>query len=743
MADPRCTGLGIDGSMVTVMRVTKRPLRIARTAALAGIGVLAATSIAIGAWSGTYDVSTGSGDARNPRLAVDAGGAVTAVWVQKVGADRAVYASRYTPGAWSAPVPLSAPASDNDWDGGYVDVAARASGQAIATWARFDGSKDVIQAALYSGGAWSSAVTVSSNSQNAVQPKVAIDGSGNAIVVWREWNGAEWNVMANRYTGSWSGPTQLSLSGNSSGEPAVALNAAGDGVAGWSRSNGMVGVIQVRRLVSGSWGPTANLTDGACCNGAGGIRLAINSANTAVAVWQFGNASPRAIQSSRWNGSSWTTRADISGGVDATDPQIVVDGGGEFTAMWRNDASARAARLSGGTWSSPVVVNGERRPTGQIGLAAGGSGNAMAVWTGYRDSDSSRILQVSRYASGAWSAPTDLFPVDGYGAADSPVAAMDGSNVGTIAWAANTGTQSIIRAVADDGTAGNSAGDTPTVSVVASTTTPLTGQSVTFTAAATVPAGTVSQYAWDLDGDGSFETNTSSPQATTSYGTAGARTVTVRATAPRGASSTATVGVTAYLAPPSGEPGISINGANPYTNDPNVTLRVVWPPFATSVRLSNDGGFTGATTVTRDLAATYPWALDTSVKALHTKIVYMRFSGLGVDESKTYTDDIVLDLTPPEVISARARVVSSSTEKGESARKKKPKRRIPTVRVQVNAKDRLSGVEMIQVTDRKAVPGKVRDYATITKLRTKKKRVFVRVQDGAGNWSNWESARVR
>jgi YVTN family beta-propeller protein len=203
---------------------------------------------------------------------------------------------------------------------------------------------------------------------------------------------------------------------------------------------------------------------------------------------------------------------------------------------------------------------------------------------------------------------------------------------------------------------------------------------------------------------------------------------------------------TVYLAPPTGEPGISINGASPYTNDANVTLGVVWPVFATAVRFANDGGFTAATTVTRDLATTQPWALDDSVKVLHTKIVYMRFSGLGIDASKTYTDDIVLDLTPPEITSAKARVISGATSKGMSEMaRKKPNRRvvIPTVRVQVAARDRLSGVEAIQVTDRKAAPGVARDYATVTKLRTKKKTVFARVQDGAGNWSAWESVRVR
>jgi hypothetical protein len=61
---------------------------------------------------------------------------------------------------------------------------------------------------------------------------------------------------------------------------------------------------------------------------------------------------------------------------------------------------------------------------------------------------------------------------------------------------------------------------------------PLIGQTVTLSAAGSSdPDGSVTGYAWDLDGDGSFERNTgATPTTTTSYPNAGAVRVRVRVT---------------------------------------------------------------------------------------------------------------------------------------------------------------------------------------------------------------------
>ncbi len=271
---------------------------------------------------------------------------------------------------------------------------------------------------------------------------------------------------------------------------------------------------------------------------------------------------------------------------------------------------------------------------------------------------------------------------------------------------------------------------------------PLTGRQVTFRADASVRIGSVTGYEWDLDGDGSFERDGgSSATLTTSFAAAGGRTVSVKVTATGGKTAVASINIEALLAPPSGEPGVSINDAAQFTNDPNVLLWPVWPAGATAMRVSNDGGFRGAQTLA--LGETAPWALVSSGEERLPKTVYLRFSGSGIDEARTYQDDIILDQTRPKIVSATAMAAGARASEMRAEMAKRKKTRARTVRVRIKATDALSGVGKMQVTDSKQKPGAVRGYAVSATLRTTKKAIFVRAQDRAGNWSAWRSVRVK
>ena len=188
--------------------------------------------------------------------------------------------------------------------------------------------------------------------------------------------------------------------------------------------------------------------------------------------------------------------------------------------------------------------------------------------------------------------------------------------------------------------------------------------------------------------------------------------------------------------PPAGEVGVSIKNGDSYTNSKQVTLNLVWPEYATSVRISNDGGFAASKTQTKDLAASIDWVLDDSVKGIYTKVVYIRFNGVA-DTTKTYTDDIILDTTAPTIESSSAAVASSSVD------------------VSLKATDDITGVSKVQVrNDTKTV---TKDYATKVSVpladlslsvsssgvrKSATTAVEIRVSDNAGNWTGWRTITV-
>jgi hypothetical protein len=205
-------------------------------------------------------------------------------------------------------------------------------------------------------------------------------------------------------------------------------------------------------------------------------------------------------------------------------------------------------------------------------------------------------------------------------------------------------------------------------------------------------------------------------------------------------------------APPIGEQGISINSGSVYTNTKNVKLNVVWPSFATEMRVSNDGGFISGLTVVKELQSEVSWELDDSIYGLYTKNVYVRFSGNGIDQVRTFSDDIILDTTNPSIQKA-----SSSTSSGSvladlttvssistflpTAKKVKSK----TKKISMVAKDNKSGVATTQLSFSPAGQViKTLPYRKSFKVKMPKatKYVYVRVLDGAGNPSPWKRIKV-
>jgi hypothetical protein len=272
----------------------------------------------------------------------------------------------------------------------------------------------------------------------------------------------------------------------------------------------------------------------------------------------------------------------------------------------------------------------------------------------------------------------------------------------------------------------------PTARLAADPSPALSGQTVRFDAGrSTAGATALTRFEWDLDGDGSFETDTgASPTAERAYPTPGDSLVRVRVTDAAGRSATATHELHVTPAPLPGPPGVSIDAGARFTNDPQVELTLRWPHFATSMLVSNDGGFDGATP--QPVSSLLVWQLPSSGAERLPKTVYVRFIG-GLAGNETYQDDIILDETPPTItaatITAGAAVQASATRRRYSIR--------------VRAVDRTSGPQLMQLAANRSRPEAKRRYRTTLVTKTRLAPRWIRVIDAAGNHSGWKRLRAR
>lgn len=239
------------------------------------------------------------------------------------------------------------------------------------------------------------------------------------------------------------------------------------------------------------------------------------------------------------------------------------------------------------------------------------------------------------------------------------------------------------------------------------------------------------QHEWDLDGDGSFETTTGA-EATVRTTFEGVRSLKprVRITNAGGVTSIAETTVHVRSPSPSGPVGISINNGARFVNQPDVTLTVRWPLYATDLLASNDGGFANA--IQAAVTASLPWRLDSSGPERLPKTVYVRFTG-GQSGPETYQDDIILDETPPLITEALSEPMTDPSGARIAQQSQ--------YTIKVKAVDEVSGVKQMQfATVNAGTPGALQPYRETVTLESVPR--YVRVSDTAGNYSSWREIVV-
>ncbi|MEA2492126.1 MAG: hypothetical protein QOJ29_37, partial [Thermoleophilaceae bacterium] len=273
----------------------------------------------------------------------------------------------------------------------------------------------------------------------------------------------------------------------------------------------------------------------------------------------------------------------------------------------------------------------------------------------------------------------------------------------------------------------------PAAALTISPNPALIGRAVTFDASASADAAhTIAKYEWDLDGDGTFELDTGgTPTATRSYDAVQTVHVTVRVTDSTGSTGTAAGDLkVSAIAIPSNLLGVTVNAGAQYTRSPDVTVTTNFPAGITSMVFANDGGFLTPTTFPPQNET--KWKLDSSGPERLPKTIYVRFF-TGVFPSETFTDDIILDETPPKVDSASVAPVAAASVARTA--------RLRSWKAKLKATDSNSGVQFVQLTSNKKKPGKLLKYKQKLTVKSAKRPKWVRARDRAGNYSRWRKAR--
>jgi hypothetical protein len=305
--------------------------------------------------------------------------------------------------SWTTPGPIE---TDNAGDAGLPRVAVGASGTAFVAWEQYDGVVTNVWANRYVPGlGWQTPVMIEQDSVASTRPAVAVDASGNAIVVWRSGAGSTMRVKANRFvpgTG-WGSPLLIDSLAGSVFYVEVVVDSAGNAVATWAQSDGTrYSAWSNRYSVGPGWG-TAGTLESSAEGVSGTVRIASNSRGDVVATWtQNASGTTNAWVKRYVAGSGWGAAELLENDSQSVAgiPGVAVDAGGGAHFIWAQAGVIWSRSHANGAWTGRELVATGNVMAPQIGTDFGG--NTVVTWTEYVSIDDVNVWSSFRQTNSSW-----------------------------------------------------------------------------------------------------------------------------------------------------------------------------------------------------------------------------------------------------------------------------------------------------------------------------------------------------
>ena len=304
----------------------------------------------------------------------------------------------------------------------------------------------------------------------ASQVQIEFDSAGNAIAVWRQNDGVQYNIWASRFTvvdSRWSGPIKVdSQILERARDPQIAFDVSGSALVVWTQDNGVNDRIWSSRYdVSIDWGAEAwsgaVAVDLGALGDAGFPEVAFYDDGKAWVVWEQTNNGLTNILGGRYtfSGGTWEPAEllETEDEGDAAYVHLAFDGNGDGFAVWHQDDGElfriRVSRFSSedGMWGDPEVIDLDNKSDAKWPeITLDNKGNAVLVW--FQEDDISESIWAKYYSEADGWLGTEII-INADMLRHSRIA-IDGDGNAMVAWVQDGTSIGANYYVADDGWGG-------------------------------------------------------------------------------------------------------------------------------------------------------------------------------------------------------------------------------------------------------------------------------------------------
>jgi hypothetical protein len=289
-------------------------------------------------------------------------------------------------------------------------------------------------------------------------PQVAASASGEAVAAWlrRSRTVVPYRVrtaLLGPRASSWAAPADVSPADVDATIPRLAMGSDGGAVAVWScrctpppPGGTATSVQSAARPPGGGFGPATPL--GAAVPPFLELSAAAGPGGAAVAAWGAGPPDPGLIAADRRPDGTWSAPAKISqapAGIlgFASNVNVAMNAHGEALVVWQGpDGLLSSGRAAAGPWSAPTPIPTPSGASGRAALGMDDAGNAILVLRApHQASLNFRVVAFTRAAgAAAWSGPVALSPAGPTTGAPAPSAgqpalSVNGHGQAVVVWA--------------------------------------------------------------------------------------------------------------------------------------------------------------------------------------------------------------------------------------------------------------------------------------------------------------------
>lgn len=327
----------------------------------------------------------------NPEVTVDSRGDAIAVWEGRSGVEASV---KPVGGGWLAPQTVGTPGGEEPQE---PQVASDASGDAIVVaplQAHGRQSTGIEAAVRPAGGTFSLPHTISRHREEALDPRIAMNPRGDAIVAWdvQVPTGCLARAAFRPAGGTWGTPRTVPGGHESCrGSHKVAIDQRGNAIVAWVSMRGSTMLVRVaERGVKGRWSAQPVIgRASAVAEPPGAAKVGMDARGDVIVVW----VDPALVLGGRrtmWSrirrvGRRWGAKEHISDVTYESSPLLATNARGDATVVWEDKRGIEvASHPSGGVWQKPHTVSD--RHSAEIAfeaapvIALGAQGDGMVAW---------------------------------------------------------------------------------------------------------------------------------------------------------------------------------------------------------------------------------------------------------------------------------------------------------------------------------------------------------------------------